>query len=448
MRRRLPPGVRMYTGDDFNYAELIEGDDHGHSDALLGIFDAIAPAASAALKHLAAGNTSPFQRRYWRRPCRCRAISSGPDPVLQDRRRVPRLAQWPPEPFHHDRRPGITRSTLHLGRHSSASPTGRPAGRPRPRRARGWRRRWRCGASPDAGNLPSFDQPRHAAQWLADPSRARCGRPTRHPGGLPLARPDLPEIGLAATARHIREPRAQGLGPLPRRHVPCQSTAQGSRPIFDDNFRAADEAAELAADCLVLVVGGLPDGLARSRRRPGAGGAKASQRLAEYAATLGVKLAIEPLHPMYCADRVRGQHHGAGAGPLRRHRRRRRRRLRCLPHLVGSRPSGADCARRRGPAACLPHLRLAEPHPRPAARPRHDGRRGDRHRADSAGRSRRKALPASTRSRSSRATIGGAAISTRCSGPVSGAMPTAADNLRNMLAFSASALSITSAGSR
>jgi hypothetical protein len=41
MRRRLPSGVRMYTGDDFNYAELIAGDEHGHSDALLGIFDAI-----------------------------------------------------------------------------------------------------------------------------------------------------------------------------------------------------------------------------------------------------------------------------------------------------------------------------------------------------------------------------------------------------------------------
>ena len=48
MRRRLPQDVRMYTGDDFNYAELIAGDEHGYSDALLGIFDAIAPAASAA----------------------------------------------------------------------------------------------------------------------------------------------------------------------------------------------------------------------------------------------------------------------------------------------------------------------------------------------------------------------------------------------------------------
>ncbi len=66
MRRRLPPGVRMYTGDDFNYAELIAGDafgthrTQGQSDALLGIFDAIAPAASAALAELANGNLERF----------------------------------------------------------------------------------------------------------------------------------------------------------------------------------------------------------------------------------------------------------------------------------------------------------------------------------------------------------------------------------------------------
>ena len=60
MRRRLPKGVRMYTGDDFNYAELIAGDEQGHSDALLGIFDAIAPAASAALGELARGAKQSF----------------------------------------------------------------------------------------------------------------------------------------------------------------------------------------------------------------------------------------------------------------------------------------------------------------------------------------------------------------------------------------------------
>jgi hypothetical protein len=66
MRRRLPPSVRMYTGDDFNYPELIAGDGfgsqpaHGRSDALLGIFDAIAPAASAALAELARGDLDQF----------------------------------------------------------------------------------------------------------------------------------------------------------------------------------------------------------------------------------------------------------------------------------------------------------------------------------------------------------------------------------------------------
>ena len=60
MRRLLPPGVRMYTGDDFNFAELIAGDSHGHSDALLGIFDAIAPAASAALAALAADDRQTY----------------------------------------------------------------------------------------------------------------------------------------------------------------------------------------------------------------------------------------------------------------------------------------------------------------------------------------------------------------------------------------------------
>jgi hypothetical protein len=62
MRRRLPKAVRMYTGDDFNYAELIAGDSQGYSHALLGIFDSIAPAASAALAALARGDEPAFHR--------------------------------------------------------------------------------------------------------------------------------------------------------------------------------------------------------------------------------------------------------------------------------------------------------------------------------------------------------------------------------------------------
>src|SRR5947207_2899014 len=60
MRRRLPQGVRMFTGDDFNYAELIAGDAQHYSDALLGIFDAIAPAAAAALGALTRGDAETF----------------------------------------------------------------------------------------------------------------------------------------------------------------------------------------------------------------------------------------------------------------------------------------------------------------------------------------------------------------------------------------------------
>ncbi len=60
LRRRLPAGVRLYTGDDFNYPETIRGDDEGYSDAFLGVFDAIAPVARAALAALDAGDHARY----------------------------------------------------------------------------------------------------------------------------------------------------------------------------------------------------------------------------------------------------------------------------------------------------------------------------------------------------------------------------------------------------
>ncbi|WP_434723521.1 dihydrodipicolinate synthase family protein [Mesorhizobium sp. RIZ17] len=60
MRRRLPAGVKMYTGDDFNYPELIAGDEKGFSHALLGIFDPLAPAAAYAIDRLGRGDTQAF----------------------------------------------------------------------------------------------------------------------------------------------------------------------------------------------------------------------------------------------------------------------------------------------------------------------------------------------------------------------------------------------------
>ncbi|GGV32272.1 hypothetical protein GCM10010277_16620 [Streptomyces longisporoflavus] len=61
LRRRLPNGVRCYTGDDFNYPELIAGDERGFSHALLGIFDPLAPLAAQAVRHLDTGDTKAFR---------------------------------------------------------------------------------------------------------------------------------------------------------------------------------------------------------------------------------------------------------------------------------------------------------------------------------------------------------------------------------------------------
>ncbi|UUP19829.1 dihydrodipicolinate synthase family protein [Nitratireductor thuwali] len=80
MRERLPEGVIMYTGDDFNYPDLIEGDERGYSHALLGIFDAIAPQAASALTALGKGEraryreildpTVPLSRHIFKAPTR------------------------------------------------------------------------------------------------------------------------------------------------------------------------------------------------------------------------------------------------------------------------------------------------------------------------------------------------------------------------------------------
>lgn len=61
LRRRLPAGVLMYTGDDFNYPELIEGDGQGFSHALLGIFDPLGPAAAHAVNLLGQGDKAGFR---------------------------------------------------------------------------------------------------------------------------------------------------------------------------------------------------------------------------------------------------------------------------------------------------------------------------------------------------------------------------------------------------
>ena len=387
MRRRLPQGVRMYTGDDFNYAELIAGDAaRATRDALLGIFDAIAPAASRRAGGARAAATSrrfhailaptvPLSRHIFQRA----------DALLQDRRRVHGLAQRPPVPFHDGRRPAERALAPAPGR---AVPAGRPR---RPAARSGARRRAHAlragGAGVDAAALlhrgierrirpeddtferssvefeprcavrnaasrcatsrrprPALDQHRHGAQ-AGRPRRDHRGlRAARHPRDLAVARPGRGGRPRPRRAGR-RGRRARALRLLPRRHVPGADARRRGRRALDDNRRAVDEAAALGAPCLVLVVGGLPrrSRPARRRRRTSppraAGAATASPRLLEYARAAGMPLAIEPLHPMYAADR-------ACVNTLEqaldlcdaldpRRTRRARRRGRRLPRLVG-----------------------------------------------------------------------------------------------------------------
>ena len=99
LRARLPHGVRMYTGDDFNFAALIGGDATGYSDALLGIFDAIAPAAAAALTRARGGRPRAVRRHPRAHGAAVAPRLRGADALLQDRRRFPGLAQWPSDAF-------------------------------------------------------------------------------------------------------------------------------------------------------------------------------------------------------------------------------------------------------------------------------------------------------------------------------------------------------------
>jgi sugar phosphate isomerase/epimerase len=108
-------------------------------------------------------------------------------------------------------------------------------------------------------------------------------------------RDKIAEYGLDRTVRHIRDAglRVSGV---------CRGGMFTLDGALDDNRRAIDEAAALGADCLVLVVGGLPAGskdLAAARRIVADGVAA----ILPHARTAGVKLALEPLHPMTCADR-------------------------------------------------------------------------------------------------------------------------------------------------
>jgi len=103
-RKRLPDGVRLYTGDDFNYAALIAGDGAHFSHALLGIFAAIAPAASQALEALAMGEMDRYHALFAPTVPLSRGILSCAHAILQSRDCLSGLAERGPVAFHHARR--------------------------------------------------------------------------------------------------------------------------------------------------------------------------------------------------------------------------------------------------------------------------------------------------------------------------------------------------------
>jgi len=144
------------------------------------------------------------------------------------------------------------------------------------------------------------------AQWPLDRIIDECAR--RGIRAIAPWRDQVAAVGLAATAKRLRATGIELSGYCRGGMFPA-SSAQGRQQALDDNRRAVDEAKTLEAPCLVLVVGGLPGALTG---RPESKDIAAARRdvhdgiaaTLAYARSVGMPLAIEPLHPMYAADRA------------------------------------------------------------------------------------------------------------------------------------------------
>ena len=315
LRRRLPSGVRLYTGDDFNYAGLIRGDADGYSDALLGAFAAITAPAAAALAALDQGDVAGYDAAMGPTVPLSRADLRAADVPLQGRRGLPGLAERPaaalrdagrtaapaagqaPDPRVRAGRRRTGADPAGPGRRADDGPP-RPAGRP----GAGM-----TGGAPIAGSGQvglerlSLNQATVKHLSLAE-AVALCAR--HDIPAIGLWRDRVAEAGLAEAAAAVR---AAGLqvsslcrGGFFTRAFP--EDPDGRQAARADNLAAIAEAAELGADTLVLVCGGLVPGqrdLGVARRMI----ADAIGELVPEAQRLGVRLGIEALHPMFCADR-------------------------------------------------------------------------------------------------------------------------------------------------
>jgi len=152
---------------------------------------------------------------------------------------------------------------------------------------------------PDSGLL-SLNTATVRERWNLKQMIAGCGRHGIR--GISPWRDKLAELGAKEAAKMIRDHGLTVTG-LCRGGMFPAADRQGRKRAIEDNLRAIDDAATIEARCLVLVVGGLPAGSkdiagAREMVRDGIG------EVLDHARSCGVPLAIEPLHPMYAADRA------------------------------------------------------------------------------------------------------------------------------------------------
>ena len=144
------------------------------------------------------------------------------------------------------------------------------------------------------------------AQWKLDRIVDECAR--REIRAISPWRDQVAAVGIEALAKQLRS-HGMALSGYCRGGMFPASTHEGRQAALEDNRRAVDEAKTLSATCLVLVVGGLPGALAGSPEHKDIAAARSDVRdgiaaTLEYARSVGMPLAIEPLHPMYAADRA------------------------------------------------------------------------------------------------------------------------------------------------
>src|ERR1019366_1286803 len=228
------------------------------------------------------------------------------DALLQDRRGVHELAQRPSGPFRHGRR--RAKRALHPASGRVVPPRGcggAPArSRTRLRAHEAAARRARdqlkfMSQSPDP-DLLSLNTATVREKWSLRQMIEGCARHGIR--GIAPWRDKLAEVGVKEAAKLIRTHGLTVTG-LCRGGMFPAADRQGRPRAIEDNLRAIEDAATLEARCLVLVVGGLPAGSkdlagAREQVRDGIGA------VLDHARNCGVPLAIEPLHPMYAADRA------------------------------------------------------------------------------------------------------------------------------------------------